>query len=50
MIGRSLSLAIGQLPDPAFRRVLVKSLLISMIVFGLLAVGLWFGLLLLQVR
>ncbi|WP_300299705.1 EI24 domain-containing protein [Ferrovibrio sp.] len=47
MIGRALSLAVAQLPDPAFRRVLVKSLLISMVVFGLLALALWFGLLLL---
>lgn len=47
MIAASFSRALAQLPDPAFRHVLVKSLLASMVVFGLLAAGLWSALLLL---
>lgn len=47
MIIPALNRALAQLPDPTFRRVLVKSLVVSMAVFGLLAIGLWFGLLLL---
>lgn len=43
MIVASMRLAVAQLPDPAFRRVLVRSLLISITVFALLAVALWFG-------
>lgn len=45
MIAPALGRAVAQLPDPAFRRVLVKSLLISATVFVLLAAGLWAGLL-----
>lgn len=43
MIGNSLRLALAQLPDPTFRRVLWRSLLVSMAVFAALAVALWFG-------
>ena len=39
---RSLSLAIRQLPDPAFRRVLVQSLLLAAVVFAGLAAIVWF--------
>ncbi len=45
MIAPALRRALSQLPDPAFRRVLVKSLLISLVVFVLLGAGLWAGLL-----
>lgn len=45
MIAPAFGRAVAQLPDPAFRRVLVKSLLISVAVFVLLAAGLWAGLL-----
>lgn len=47
MIVASLRLALAQIPDPAFRRVLVRSLLICIGVFGLLALALWLGLMLL---
>jgi CysZ protein len=43
MIASSLRLALAQLPDPAFRRVLIRSLLISVAIFAVLAVGLWVG-------
>lgn len=43
MIVPSLRLALGQLPDPTFRRVLWRSLLVSMAIFAALAVMLWFG-------
>lgn len=43
MIVPSLRLALAQLPDPTFRRVLWRSLLVSMAVFAVLAVVLWFG-------
>ncbi len=39
---RSISLAIRQLPDPAFRRVLVQSLLLAAVVFVGLATIVWF--------
>jgi uncharacterized protein involved in cysteine biosynthesis len=45
MIAASFRRALAQLPDPAFRRVLVKSLLVSLVVFVLLGAGLWAGLL-----
>ncbi|PJI43883.1 EI24 domain-containing protein [Ferrovibrio sp.] len=45
MIAGSFRRALAQLPDPAFRGVLVKSLLISAVVFVLLGTGLWAGLL-----
>lgn len=45
MIAISFRRALAQLPDPAFRGVLVKSLLISLVVFVLLGAGLWAGLL-----
>lgn len=44
MMFSSLSRALAQLSDPAFRKVLVKSLLLSLVVFVLLAVGLSSGL------
>ena len=43
MIAASLRLALAQLPDPTFRRVLWRSLLVSMVIFATLAVALWFG-------
>ena len=39
---KSISLAIRQLPDPAFRRVLIQSLLLAIAVFVGLAVIVWF--------
>jgi CysZ protein len=45
MIAASFRRALVQLPDPAFRGVLVKSLLVSLVVFVLLGVGLWSALL-----
>lgn len=45
MIAASFRRALAQLPDPAFRGVLAKSLLISFVVFMLLGAGLWAGLL-----
>ncbi|WP_341909215.1 EI24 domain-containing protein [Ferrovibrio terrae] len=45
MIAPAFTRALAQLPDPAFRSVLVKSLLVSATVFVLLAIGLWAGLL-----
>jgi uncharacterized protein involved in cysteine biosynthesis len=45
VIAPAIRRALAQLPDPAFRRVLFKSLVISLIVFVLLAIGLWAGLL-----
>lgn len=45
MIAASFRRALAQLPDPAFRGVLVKSLVISLIVFVLLGAGLWAALL-----
>ena len=39
---RSFSLAIRQLPDPAFRRVLLRALLLATIVFVGLAAVVWF--------
>lgn len=47
MILRALTQSFGQLSDPSFRRVLVRALVISITVFGLLALALWFGLALL---
>lgn len=46
MIAVAFRRALAQLPDPAFRGVLIKSLLISFVVFMLLGAGLWAGLLL----
>lgn len=40
----ALARAIGQLSDPAILRVLVKSLAITLILFAILGVLLWFGL------
>lgn len=45
MIAASFRRALAQLPDPAFRSVLVKSLLVSLVVFVLLGAGLWSALL-----
>jgi CysZ protein len=45
MIAASFRRALAQLPDPAFRGVLVKSLVISLVVFVLLGAGLWAALL-----
>lgn len=45
MIAVSFRRALAQLPDPAFRAVLVKSLLVSLVVFVLLGIGLWSALL-----
>ncbi|MEK9971539.1 MAG: hypothetical protein VW600_20570, partial [Ferrovibrio sp.] len=45
MIAVSFRRALAQLPDPAIRKVLVKSLVISFVVFVLLGAGLWAGLL-----
>ncbi|MCW0234113.1 MAG: EI24 domain-containing protein [Ferrovibrio sp.] len=45
MIAPALRRALAQLPDPTFRRVLIKSLLVSLVVFVLLGIGLWAGLL-----
>jgi CysZ protein len=45
MIAASFRRALAQLPDPAFRGVLVKSLVISLVVFVLLGVGLYAALL-----
>jgi CysZ protein len=45
MIAASFRRALAQLPDPAFRGVLVKSLVISLVVFVLLGAGLWTALL-----
>ncbi|WP_370154690.1 EI24 domain-containing protein [Ferrovibrio sp.] len=47
MIAAALRQALAQLPDPAFRRVLVRALSISIAVFAALAVALWLGLMLL---
>jgi uncharacterized protein involved in cysteine biosynthesis len=44
MIFNALSRALAQLPDPGFRKVLAKSLLLSIVVFVLLAAGLSSGL------
>ena len=41
---RALSLAIGQLPDPAFRAVLWRSVGLSLLVFIAIGAGAWFGL------
>ena len=43
MIVQPLRLALAQLPDPTFRRVLWRSLLVSMAIFAALAVALWFA-------
>lgn len=43
MIAAALRLAIAQLPDPAFRRVLLRSLGISIVVFVLLGFAVWYG-------
>lgn len=43
MIWSALSLAVKQLPDPAFRGVLVKAFLISLAVFVALGALLWWG-------
>ncbi len=45
MITAAFRRALAQLPDPAFRGVLVKSLVISLVVFVLLGAGLWAALL-----
>lgn len=45
MIAASFRRALAQLPDPAFRGVLVKSLVISLVVFVLLGIGLYAALL-----
>lgn len=42
-MGRALSLAFQQLPDPAFRRTLVRGLGLSIVVFAALAVAAWIG-------
>lgn len=46
MIAGALRQAVAQLPDTSFRQVLVRSLLISIAVFALLAAALWLGLML----
>src|SRR3546814_2916172 len=46
MIAGALRQAVVQLPDASFRQVLVRSLLISITVFALLAAALWLGLML----
>src|SRR3546814_16246393 len=46
MIAWALRQAVVQLPDSSFRQVLVRSLLISITVFALLAAALWLGLML----
>jgi len=46
MIAAALRQALAQLPDPSFRRVLVRSLTVSIAVFAVLAVALWLGLML----
>lgn len=41
---RPLALALAQMSDPPFRRVLIKSLLLTAVVYGLCGVGAWYGL------
>ena len=43
-VASALSLAIAQLGDPAMMKVLVKSVLITLLVFALTGTALWFGL------
>jgi uncharacterized protein involved in cysteine biosynthesis len=43
MIAAALRLAIAQLPDPAFRSVLLRGLAITLAVFVLLSIGLFYG-------
>lgn len=44
MLFSSLSLAFRQLPDPAFRAVLIKGFLITLAVLVLTGIGVWWGL------